>query len=76
MSDAIISWLLENDNPAVRYRTQKELLKEFPDNTQVKEWIFSKLPPKWYETNGLWYRYYITAIAESVYHTRILQKNN
>lgn len=65
MSDAIISWLLEDDNPAVRYRTQKELLDELPDSTQTKEWIFDKLPSKWYDTNGLWYRYYVTALAES-----------
>ena len=40
------------------------MLGQFADNSDVKSWIFDKLPENWYETKGLWYRYYVTAIAE------------
>lgn len=64
MIDQIIDWLLEDNNPAIKYCTQTELLGETADNTSAKAWIFGKLPENWYETNGLWYTYYITAFAE------------
>ena len=64
MNDEIINWLLEDDNPAVKYRTQTELSGQSADKTEIIEWIFSKMPQNWYETNGLWYRYYVTAISE------------
>lgn len=60
----IINWLLEDNNPAVKYRTQTELLGQTADITDVKTWIFAKLPQDWFEAKGLWYTYYITALAE------------
>lgn len=59
-----INWLLEDNNPAIKYRTQTELLGQSADITETKEWIFSKLPENWHETKGLWNTYYITALAE------------
>ncbi|MDD4495111.1 MAG: hypothetical protein PHV32_12365, partial [Eubacteriales bacterium] len=41
-----------------------ELLNRPADISDSKDWITSKLPENWYETNGLWYRYCITALAE------------
>ena len=64
MNSDVINWLLENDNPAVKYRTERELLDISSDISQSKDWIFSKLPIKWHEAKGLWYIYYITALAE------------
>lgn len=60
----LINWLLDDDNAAVKYRTQTEILGLSADSSDVKSWIFSKLPENWHESNGLWYRYYITALAE------------
>src|SRR5574344_3047694 len=62
--DALYKWLLEDSNPAIKYRTQKELLNQNVDNEAVKKWILDKVPASWYETNGLWYRYYVAALAE------------
>lgn len=64
MVDMVIDWLLEDENPAVKYRTQTELLGLLPDKSGVKSWIFGKLPDGWFNTKGLWYRYYVAAIAE------------
>ena len=64
MKDNVINWLLENDNPAVRYRTLTELLNQPADISDSKEWITNKIPENWHETNGLWYGYYITAFTE------------
>lgn len=63
MSD-IINWLLEDDNPAVKYRTQTEILGKRGDRSSVKPWVLGNFPENWQQTNGLWYRYYITALAE------------
>lgn len=59
-----IDWLLEDSNPAIKYRTQTELLGQLADVSSAKDWIFSKLPENWFETKGLWYAYYVTALAE------------
>lgn len=64
MNDVIINWLLEDDNPAIKYRTQTELLGQSVDVSESKKWIFSKLPENWFDTKGLWYIYYITALSE------------
>lgn len=64
MNKEILNWLLEEDNPAVKYRTQTELLGKTADNTDAKAWIFGKFPEAWHETKGLWFTYYITALAE------------
>lgn len=59
-----INWLLEDNNPAVKYRTQTELLGQNINVDKAKEWIFSKLPESWYKTEGLWYIYYINSLSE------------
>lgn len=64
MNEKNIDWLLEDNNPAIKYRTQTELLGKTVDNTEAKAWILGKLPENWCETTGLWYTYYITALAE------------
>lgn len=60
----LLNWLLEDKNPAIKYRTQTELLGLSVESSDAKHWAFSKLPENWHETKGLWYRYYITALAE------------
>ena len=60
----MMNWLLEDNNPAVKYRTQTELLGQSADRTNVIKWIFNKLPENWYDIKGLWYCYYVTALAE------------
>ena len=60
----LIDWLLEDGNPAVKYRTQTELLGEVGNKESVVSWIKNKLPKDWLETKGLWFTYYITAFAE------------
>lgn len=60
----VINWLLEYNNPAIKFRTQTEILGQTGDVSQAKKWIYSKLPEKWYETKGLWYVYYVTSLAE------------
>lgn len=60
----LLNWLLEDDNAAIKYRTQTELLGLSAESSDAKQWAFSKLPENWYEANGIWYRYYITALAE------------
>ena len=60
----IISWLLETSNPAIEYRTKKELLNEKTNNSKVIDWINNILPTDWKNTKGLWLTYYYTAIAE------------
>ena len=64
MNFEVINWLLEDNNPAVKYRTQTELLDETSDISLVKQWINSKIPTNWFNTKGLWYVYYVTALAE------------
>jgi hypothetical protein len=61
----VMNWLLEDNNPAVKYRTQTELLGEVGNKESVVSWIINKLPKNWIETKGLWFTYYITAFAES-----------
>lgn len=63
-NNEVIQWLLEDKNPAIKYRTQTELLEQAADVSDAKAWIFSKLPENWHETKGLWYSYYVTALAE------------
>lgn len=64
MVDMTINWLFEDENPAIKYRTQTELLGLSANSFDVKSWIFDKLPENWFDTKGLWYRYFVTAIAE------------
>ena len=64
MNDSVINWLLEDDNPAIKYRTQTEILGETADKTPVIAWINDFLPVDWRERKGLWSTYYLTTIAE------------
>ena len=64
MDKEILDWLLEDKNPAVAYRTKTEILDEKTDISAAKEWILTKFPENWQETKGLWYSYYVTALAE------------
>lgn len=59
-----LSWLLQEDNPAINYRTRTEILGEDCKNDKAKNWIFSHIPNDWYQVKGMWYAYYITALAE------------
>jgi hypothetical protein len=61
----VIQWLLEDKNSAVKYRTLTELLDGENDRSEAARWIYGKLPAAWYDTKGLWYTYYVTALAES-----------
>ena len=48
MSDnSVIQWLLEDSNPAVKYRTQTELLGEATDKSLVIAWVNDFLPSDW-----------------------------
>lgn len=58
------NWLLEDSNPAVKWRTKTELMEQEGDKTPLIEWIFSKLPCHWIDTKGLWFTYYMTSFAE------------
>lgn len=64
MNKEVINWLLEDSNPAIKYRTQTEILGQTVDVSPAKEWVYSKLPEEWYKTKGLWYVYYVTALAQ------------
>jgi hypothetical protein len=37
MNDEVIGWLTESSNPAVKYRTQTELLGFLKDSEEVKK---------------------------------------
>jgi len=62
--NSAIQWLLEDDNPAVKYRTQTEILGEAADRSPVVAWVNGFLPADWTERAGLWSTYYLTTIAE------------
>lgn len=64
LDQTILQWLLEDNVPAVKYRTQRELLEESGDSTAAKNWIYNQLPANWQQGKGLWYRYYVVALAE------------
>ena len=48
----VIQWLLGDDNPAVKYRTQTEILGEAADKEPVIAWVNDFLPTDWKERNG------------------------
>lgn len=64
MKNDIVNWLLEDDNPAVKYRIQTEILGEKADKDPIIAWVNRFLPADWRERTGLWATYYLTAIAE------------
>ena len=65
MTDSpVIKWLLGDDNPAVKYRTQIEILGEPADKSPVVAWVNDFLHADWTKCEGLWSTYYLTTIAE------------
>lgn len=60
----IIQWLLGDDNPAVKYRTQTEILGQAADKVPVIAWVNNFLPADWKECEGLWSVYYLNTLAE------------
>ncbi|MGI5900182.1 MAG: hypothetical protein ACOX8S_09730 [Christensenellales bacterium] len=66
MTDLLKNWLLGDDNPSVKFRTQTEILNQPGDKAAAASWVFDSLPEGWHEQRGLWYRYYIAALAECV----------
>jgi len=63
-NNSVIQWLLEDGNPAVKYRTMTEILGEPAKKDPVIAWLNKSLPDDWTERNGLWSVYYLTAFAE------------
>ena len=64
MTHDLIAWLLASGNPAVQHRTKTELLGQEDDLAETLAWITQKLPADWHKTKGLWYVYYVNALAE------------
>lgn len=64
MYNDTVTWLLNTGNAAVQYRTKTELLGLAAEPTETLMWIEKKLPADWYKIKGLWYVYYINALAE------------
>ena len=64
MESDVIYWLLEDSNPAIKYRTQTEILGETADKSPVGAWVSDFLPADWTEREGLWSTYYLSTIAE------------
>lgn len=64
MPNAAVSWLLETGNPAIQHCTKTELLGQEDDPYAAFKWIADKLPEDWYRAKGLWYVYYVKALAE------------
>lgn len=62
--DKVIQWLLEDENPAVKYRTQTELLGWRADKSEAAEWLNSFLPDDWKNRKGLWSVYFLNSFAE------------
>ena len=64
MKNDVINWLSEDNNPAVKYRVQIEMLGERAAKEPVIAWVKDFLPADWQEQTGPWSTYYLTAIAE------------
>ena len=64
MTNNALTWLLDAGNPAVKYRARTELLGQEDNPMEVFTWIEQKMPADWYRVKGLWYVYYINALAE------------
>ena len=62
--NAVLQWLLEDYNPAVKYRTQTELFGETADKSPVVAWVNDFLLADWMKREGLWSVYYLNAFAE------------
>lgn len=60
----VVKWLLGYDHPAVKYRTQTEILGQSADKTETLAWLNAFLPQDWKERKGLWSGYYLNSFAE------------
>ena len=60
----VIGWLLGDGNPAVKYRTQTELLGQAADKGEAVSWLTAFLPADWKERKGLWSTYFLNSFAE------------
>jgi hypothetical protein len=61
---SVVQWLLGDDNPAVKYRTQTELLGQSADKSDVVSWLNAFLPADWKTRKGLWSAYFLNSFAE------------
>ena len=68
MTAAVLAWLLDSANPAVKYRVKTELLDLADDPAEALSWIVQKWPADWYKTKGLRYVYSVNALAECGLH--------
>lgn len=66
--NAIYQWLTEDSCPAVKYRTETELLGKNANRDAVIKQLTEYLPANWTETKGLWFCYYFYAYAECGLH--------
>lgn len=64
MNDNVMNWLLEDNNPGVKYRTLTEILGEAAEKEPVIAWLYDFLPTDWAQKKGLWSVYYLNTIAE------------
>lgn len=64
MDNDVLQWLLTDDNPAVKYRTQTELLGQQADKAESAAWLNSFLPNDWKNRTGLWSTYFLNSFAE------------
>ena len=72
MDDAVLNWLLEENEPHIRYRAMRELLgmpREHPSCIKTREMLLPALSQtadtRWErETKGLWLIYNLVALAE------------
>ena len=64
MGSDFINWLLEDDNPAVKYRTQTEILGEPADKMPIITWLDKSMPADWRERKQGIFKHYVTALAE------------
>jgi len=60
----VIEWLLEDNNPAIAYRTQTEILGQTGDKKPVIKWLLNFFPIDWKEKRFIMFVYYLTAFAE------------
>lgn len=60
----VIQWLLEDDNPAVQYRTKTEILNVKADKNKVIEWVFKFTSADWKEYKWIKAVYQLVAFSE------------
>ena len=63
-TDSVIEWLLEESNPAVRYRTQTEILGQPGDKKPIMQWLDKNTPADLQERKQGIFRHYLAAVSE------------